>query len=158
MRRDKTPLLLMEQLVTLLVFALAAAICLQAFVTADRRSRTMEAKDRAAVLCQNTAETLRNSGGDLEAALTQVNGTEPGQRDGFWVANYDENWKVITYEESRSEPLPIPSGRRTYTLWARELDSGLPGLGKAEVWCRDEAAGEELFRLIVAWQEVTADE
>ena len=32
MRHNKTPLLLMEQMIMLLVFALAAAICLQAFV------------------------------------------------------------------------------------------------------------------------------
>ena len=33
--RSKAPLLLMEQMVMLLVFALAAALCLQAFVKSD---------------------------------------------------------------------------------------------------------------------------
>lgn len=143
MRRDKTSLLLMEQLVALLVFALAAAICLQAFVTADRRSRTMEAKDRAAVLCQNAAETLRNSGGDLAAAAKSLN------------AQYaDENSFMIDYKEDWT---PAENTVR-YILGASRSDPGIPRLGRAEVWCRDEAEGTELFRLAVAWQEVTADE
>ena len=33
--RSKAPLLLMEQMVMLLVFALAAALCVQAFVKSD---------------------------------------------------------------------------------------------------------------------------
>ena len=37
--RSKAPLALMEQMVMVLVFALAAALCLQAFALADRISR-----------------------------------------------------------------------------------------------------------------------
>ena len=37
--KSKAPLALMEQMVMLLVFALAAALCLQAFVQSDRLSR-----------------------------------------------------------------------------------------------------------------------
>ena len=49
--RSKAPLILMEQMVMLLVFALAAALCLQAFVKSDELSARGEARDRAAVLC-----------------------------------------------------------------------------------------------------------
>lgn len=37
--RSKAPLALMEQIIMILVFALASAVCLQAFVYADRLSR-----------------------------------------------------------------------------------------------------------------------
>lgn len=153
--KGKGSLALMEQIVMLLAFALAAALCLQAFVKSDQLSRRSEAADHAAVLCQSVAETIRHNGGDLKGAMTQVNGTEPLQRDGFWFANYDENWQVITYEEDGRGALPTPSGIRTYTLWVRELDSALPGLGKANVEAFDcEGDGtESLFSIEISWQE-----
>ena len=47
--RSKAPLVLMEQAVMVLVFALAAALCLRAFVWSDQLSRQNEARDRAPV-------------------------------------------------------------------------------------------------------------
>lgn len=148
MKRSKTSLLLMEQLVTLLVFALAAAVCLQVFVKADSLSREMEARDKAAVICQNAAETIQHRGGDLEAALTQMSGAPAGWRDGFgYFVSYDEN----------GAPLPDDGSKTaTHTLQAQEMDSGVPGLGKAQItyyqWNRGTM--EELFTLETAWQEV----
>lgn len=66
--KNKTPLPLMEQLIMVLVFALTAALCLQGFSLADRISRRQEAREKAVVLAQNMAETLKTSYGDLEAA------------------------------------------------------------------------------------------
>ena len=62
--RNKAPLALMEQLVMVLVFALAAALCVQALVLADNRSREMEHRDRALLEAQNAVETLKSCGGD----------------------------------------------------------------------------------------------
>jgi Tfp pilus assembly protein PilX len=59
MRRSKTPLALMEQLVMVLVFALAAALCVQVFVLSDRTSRYGEARDRALLEAQSAAEALK---------------------------------------------------------------------------------------------------
>ena len=59
--RSKAPLAMMEQMVMLLVFALAAALCLQAFVKSDQMSKRMEAQDRAATLCQSAAEVIRST-------------------------------------------------------------------------------------------------
>ncbi len=152
MRRSKTSLLLMEQLVTLLIFALAAAVCLQVFVKADALSRDMEARDRAAVTCQNAAETVRYHGGDLEAALTQMSGADPGWRDGFGCfVNYGANGEPLVYDGNPRSA--------SYTLRAQEIDSGVPGLGKAQItyyqWNHGEM--EELFSLETAWQEVDGD-
>lgn len=62
--RSKTPLILMEQLVMVLVFALAAAICLRIFVYAEGISKRNEALATAALLAQNTAEELKMSRGE----------------------------------------------------------------------------------------------
>ena len=61
--RSKTPLVLMEQLVMVLVFALAAAVCLQIFSLSDRLSRKNEAVAEAVLIVQNTAEELKYSYG-----------------------------------------------------------------------------------------------
>ena len=63
--RSKTPLVLMEQLVMVLVFAMAAAICLQIFTFSEKRSERNEAVAEAALLAQNTAEKLKASHGDF---------------------------------------------------------------------------------------------
>ena len=62
--KSKAPLVLMEQMVMLLVFALASALCLQAFVKSGDLSQRSAARDRAAVEAQNAAETLRSQSGD----------------------------------------------------------------------------------------------
>ena len=62
--KSRAPLALMEQMVMLLVFALAAALCLQAFVRSDNISRQSEARDRAAMLVQSAAEAIQAYGGD----------------------------------------------------------------------------------------------
>ena len=68
MSKSKAPLVMLEQMVMLLVFALAAALCLQAFVKSDQMSRNSEARDRAMILCQSAAEAIRQTNGDFPAA------------------------------------------------------------------------------------------
>ena len=66
--KNKTSLLLMEQLVMVLVFALAAALCLSAFVKADQISRETVRRDEAVLLAQNAAQVLKATSGDLQLA------------------------------------------------------------------------------------------
>ena len=139
--KSKAPLLLMEQMVMLLVFALAAALCIQAFVKSDAISRTCEARDRAVVLCQNAAEAVRHSGGDFAAAAALL-GADRHDQDSLSL-DYDSQWN------------PAQDTMR-YTLGVYRLDSGVAGLGKAEIWLRDEAEDVELLRMDVAWQVVSA--
>ena len=70
--RSKAPLALMEQMVMLLVFALAAALCLQAFVQSDAISQRSEARDRAVELAQSVAEVVKSCHGDLAAAAEKL--------------------------------------------------------------------------------------
>lgn len=60
--KHKASLLLMEQLVMILVFALAAALCLQVFAKAEEISRETARRDQAVVLAQNAAERLKATG------------------------------------------------------------------------------------------------
>ena len=67
--KNKTSLLLMEQLVMVLVFALAAALCLTVFVKADQISRETVRRDEAVLLAQNAAQVLKATSGDVERAI-----------------------------------------------------------------------------------------
>ena len=150
MTRSKAPLAMMEQMVMLLVFALAAALCLQAFVRSDQMSKGMEARDRAAVLCQNTAEALRSTGGDFSRAAAQL------RPDGGALSGSTEDALLIGYDEDWNEP--SARGKATcYNLRAERMDSGVDGLGKAAVWVEKFGAEDEpVFQIEVAWQEVSA--
>ena len=66
--KSKASLLLMEQLVMLLVFALAATVCLQIFAKADAVSREVSQMDKAVTMAQNAAEVLKATKGDISAA------------------------------------------------------------------------------------------
>ena len=134
--RNKTPLALMEQLVMVLVFALAAAVCVQVFVLSDGLSRTSAARARALVEAQNAAEILKSLGGDYQAAAAACGGVWNGQILG---------WSLETGEAS---------GEETYHVLVTPADSGSALLGRAEV---SVYAGEGtlLAALPVAWQEVS---
>ncbi len=143
MRRGKTALLLMEQLVMLLIFSLAATVCLQAFVYSHRLSLDVEAQDRAAELAQSVAETLRHTGGDF-----------PGAARSLDVEHFDEDSLRL---ELGADWAPAEGAAR-YVLGASRQESGLPGLGRGQVWLRDEAEDRELLRLDITWQEVIPGE
>ena len=66
--RNKAPLALMELVIMILIFALAAALCLQAFQWASEQSQQIALRDDAVLAVQNMAEALKASGGDAGAA------------------------------------------------------------------------------------------
>ena len=85
--KSRAPLALMEQTVMVLVFALAAALCLRAFVLADGISRRVEATDRAVLWAESAADTLKAREGDLSRAAAELGGKLDGQR---WIIPLDE--------------------------------------------------------------------
>lgn len=139
MRRSKTPLALMEQLVMVLVFALAAALCVQVFVLSDQTSRRSGERDRALLEAQNAAEALKSGDEDYFAALSAVTG------DGGRSISYDEDWRSVADASTAAYHLLIFPG-----------DSGLDGLWTAQVQVYT-ADGELLANLPVAGQEVSQD-
>lgn len=57
--KSKAPLLMMEQLIMTLVFALAAALCLRCFAQANEISIRTARQDEAVMIAQNAAELLK---------------------------------------------------------------------------------------------------
>lgn len=134
--KSRAPLALMEQTVMVLVFALAAALCLRAFVLADGISRQVEATDRAVLWAESAADTLKARNGDLAQAAAELGGNLDGQR---WIIPLDETW-----QETAGEP--------TYTLTAQPIQSGQPLLGRTQIDVAQKN-GDSLFSLEVCWQE-----
>ena len=76
--KNKTPLVLMELVIMLLVFSVAAGLCLRAFAGAERISRTGAEDDRAVAAAQNGAELTKFYAGDLETAAAERGGAWDG--------------------------------------------------------------------------------
>ena len=143
--RSKSPLALMEQVIMVLVFALAAALCLQVFAFSNQASRRNAAIDRAVTLCQTAAETLNAAGGDMayaqEKAMAKLGGTVS---QGMWYVCYDGDWNVVEDDGSSD----------VYRLMAHGRPASVDGLQLANIWAIEVDSGEELFSMSVAWQEV----
>ena len=135
--KSKAPLTLMEQLVMMLVFALAAALCLQMFVLSGQMSRRLERQDHAVTLVQNAAETVKICGGDAEE-YTEILGAE--EKDGMFAVGYDAEWN------------PVSADLAEYLITLTKTSAEDALLGTAEV-AAVQADGEEIFRVTVSWQE-----
>ena len=124
--KNKASLVLIEQLIMTLVFALAAAVCLQIFVKADSISRQTERLGQAQVLAQNGAEAIKAADGDLAQAAALLGGTA---ENGTWTLEKD-----------------------TLLLTVSEIPSPVTGLGQAQV--RVSYENTSILELVVGWQEV----
>ena len=130
--KRKSSLVLMELLIMAMVFALAAAFCLQAFAQADRISRDTLHRDMAVRLCDNAAQTVKAESN--VAAAAQALGASP----------LEDRWQ-----------LTIPEDGETFLLELWQDDSGLPGLGIAQVRVCRARDGEVLFAITAGFPEVT---
>lgn len=133
--KNKTSLLLIEQALLLLVFALASAICLQAFVWADVQSKENADRDRAMIEVQNAVEIAKAVRGDWMRAAAIYGGV--GNEEG-WSIGYDGDWNQ-------------DSEKQLFVLRVAGIESGHPFLGTASVQLWD---GETiLLETQAAWQE-----
>ncbi len=129
--RGKSPLVIIELVIMLLVFALAAALCLGAFALAEDISERSAQRSDAATMAQNCAEILHRYGGDMEKSAEVLGGSCFGgelrvEKDGL-------------------------------ALSVSEAESGHELLGAAHISVVD-SSGAELFAFNCAWQkEVRAD-
>ena len=143
--KRKAPLLLMEQMVMLLVFALAAALCLQAFVKSDSLSQHSEERDRAMTLCQTAAETIRacrGGEGVIPALGKAAEKLGYGINDGVLYQEFDEDWNPVDYG--------------VYRLDAEGVSTRVPGLKAVRVTVmKGFNVGQEmevLFDIEISWQ------
>ncbi|MBQ1208400.1 MAG: hypothetical protein IIX65_07700 [Lachnospiraceae bacterium] len=142
--KNKAPLPLMEQLIMVLVFALAAALCLQGFALSDRTSNRQEARSQAVNRVQNAAEILKYTAGDYEKAAELMGGDWDGNT---WTIYYNGSWQEVSEDQI---------GRPVYVLQASPVKTDNRLLGSAQVSV--SSSKEELFRIVAAWQEVPTDE
>ena len=146
--KSKAPLALMEQLVMVLVFALAAALCVQAFFASDRMSRQGEARDRAVLLAQNTAEYLKEYGKEYGAEQTAQT---LAQALGGTAETPERVCVYLDGELSEDRPAPENAA---YLLRVELEDAQCGGrLGRAEISVYQAGAAEPLFSIPAAWQE-----
>lgn len=125
--KNKAPLSLTEQIIMLLVLAVAAVLCLQVFLWADRQADHSSLMDSAMHQVQNAAEVLKSANGDLDAAAQAAGGIVT---DGLWLLETD-----------------------AFQIRVTPQDSGNTLLGVAKITA--EAEGLLLTELTVCWQEVS---
>ena len=133
--KSKAPLAMMEQIVMVLVFALAAALCLQTFVLSGKISKKTEAKNRAVTEAQNVAEIMKNGG--FSEYLEQY---APKQTEDKSVSFFTKDWQ-ITGEENQAEYILNVVYTETVDLSLWQADVSLATV-----------SGEELIRIPVAGQ------
>ena len=135
--KSKAPLALMELILMVLVFALAAGLCLQVFVFAGQVSRNCEAKDRAMLVVQNAAEVWKINDGDAQKCVQKLGGEVDAS---VWQIGYDATWEKTPVSEAE------------YLVRAVPIETNDPLLGFATVSAQT-ADGESLFQVDIAWQE-----
>lgn len=111
----------------LCVFAVAAAICIRAFVWSDQKSKYNETRSLAVISAQSAAETLKYYSGDLEKTAEKM-GRESKIENGTLSVGFDGYSIVIRTQET--------SGN----------------VGEAVV-SADDGKGGEYVRFSVRWQE-----
>lgn len=138
-QKSKSPLALMEQAIMILVFAFAAALCMQAFVKADGLSRELADRDRAVNISQTVAETVKAMEGNLTKAAQSLGGSVKEEK---LLLYYNKEWKQAEENEAAY----------VLTLICTETTRMLT---KSEITVTAVKEGALLFRLPVSWQEVS---
>lgn len=129
-QRSKAPLALMEQIVMILVFAVASAVCLQAFVYADHLSRQGDRIEKAWNKAQTVVEYCKDYHGELDAVCDLLGGKR------------HENGLSVCYEK---EGMKLTLQLTEQTKYRQKA-----------VVCVQEEKGEELCRFETAWQKEEA--
>ena len=136
--KNKAPLALMEQILMVLVFALAAGLCLQIFVFGNAVSRRCEAKDNAVLAVQNAAEIWKMNRGDAQKCTQEFGGQ---LENDTWQIAYDTNWQEANGNEAEYRVCAVPVATNDQLLGCADISAVT-------------ADGDCLFQVRVAWQEV----
>lgn len=98
--KSKATLFLMEQLVMLLVFALAAALCLNVFARANEISLQTARRDEAVTIAQNAAEMLKYSGDpELAQAVAEGGFTLEIREEASGIPGLRQAEIIVIYED-----------------------------------------------------------
>jgi len=113
--KSKTPLALIEQSLMLLVFALAAALCLGAFAWSDSASKNNAQRDTALLHAQSMAEALKSTKGDYRRAASLCGGSWDGEK---WVSQLNG---TELYAAAEHSPSPYLGTAGIYTQAGEKL-------------------------------------
>ncbi len=135
---SKAPLALMEQVIMVLVFALAAALCIQAFVLARTISLRLTERDHAVNISQTLAETVKVYGGSAEDVIEELGGEMSGEQLVFY---YNSDWEQLSREKKADYRVVFEKTDRDHFCQ----------YGKITV--SDTEKDSEIYSLRIAWQE-----
>ena len=129
--RSKAPLILIEMLIMLTVFAFTAGLCSKAFVYSSNQADESYMRDAAVRHAENAVQIIKSCGGDMGEAAKLL-GAE-GHADGFAIQ--------------------ITEDSAVLTLTADKKDDANEYLGTAKIAVTDEEE-REIFSLDACWLEV----
>lgn len=92
MKGTKTSLFLIELMISLLLFAFCAAICVQLFHASNMRTAGAEDLEKAVFHATTAAEVYKSTGGDIEALSATYDDAKSYLKDGVLTIYYDEDW------------------------------------------------------------------
>ena len=99
-RASKASLFLMELLLVILFFSVAAAICLRVFAGAKQRSQDSVDLNAAVLAAQSAGECWKAAGGNPDKAAVLLEGT----MDGNAVVQYfDASWSLCGRESASAQ-------------------------------------------------------
>ncbi|MFR1255781.1 MAG: hypothetical protein ACLSCU_06175 [Eubacterium sp.] len=99
--RSKAPLALMEQLIMILVFAAAAAVCVRAFVYASQLSKEGSDRQLAQNDCQTLTECLKAEKGNWQVLSEDLSMKEI--KEGRYEFSFEKDGIVVTATETDSD-------------------------------------------------------
>ncbi len=141
--RSKTPLALMELVIMILIFSLAAALCLKAFLWSDSLSAASETRDKAVIQVQTAAETIKACSGDFAEAASILGGQASADGQSLTIPGQDF---VLTAEKR-----PV----NTLHLGCAFLSAAPPPYSDVRV---QDSLSEPIYTLEIFWQEVSSHE
>lgn len=140
--KNRSFLSILEQLCMILIFAIAAALCLRGFSFANDISRDRDLLDHAVVSAQNAAEVIKSTKGDLLSVSNTLCGSI---NEGSLTVFYDENG------------FPTNDGSTSaYKLTVTPINSAHPLTGSASIIITQNT--DVIFDLTVIWQRGEANE
>ena len=135
--KNKAFLPLTEQILMVLFFALAAAICLRGFSLASEISYNGDTLDLAVASAQNTAEVLKLTKGDFQKAADILNGTN---KEGSIYISYAEDGTAVT----------DPDLKHRFYIVVTKKQTDNPYLSGADILAKNDDG--TIFELTVNWQ------
>ena len=136
----------MEQLIMILVFAFAAAVCLQAFVYSDRLSKDGTVRETAAMRATEVIETCKAYHGDMKKAAdalgAQLIPSSDGSGDSIEMIYQDDELKVII---DAGEVTEIGGETMMQTAKVRVSETGGDDSGQSE-------SETPVYTVDTAWQ------